>query len=104
MIIIPTNSSFPNYKFSIELSGTVYFFKFLWNERASRWFMSILDFEENPIQMGIELVTGVDFLSLVTSADLPSGELRLISQLEDNTLEAGRDDLGENFFLAYEAS
>lgn len=50
-------------RFSIPIGATTYNLRFGWNENdMGGWFMDIADDAENPILMGIPLVTGSNLL------------------------------------------
>lgn len=50
-------------RFSISIGATTYNLRFCWNENdIGGWFMDIADDNENPILMGIPLVTGSNLL------------------------------------------
>jgi len=99
-LILPVTNTPANYSFNVDLEGVNYYFDFKWNGRFERWIMTISDDEQNPLQAGISLETGIDLLALVRSDDLPPGNLVLISENPDLEV-CGQDNLGDDFYLAY---
>jgi len=100
ILILPTNSDTAFYNYNIDLENINYFFEFQWNGRFGRWLLTISDVDQVPLMAGIPLEPGLDLLGLMTSADLPPGLLMLMPADGVDTV-CGRDDLGENFYLAY---
>lgn len=95
---IPTNKTLKNYQFSTVISGVVYFFDILYNERMSRYTMSILDSEKNHIVSGIPVLTNVTLTDDYKYLDIPSGDFIPFSSDNQN---AELNDLGDKVRLYY---
>ena len=88
------------YSFAIQLEGQPYTFTFRWNERASAWFMAILDNAGNPLLCGRKVVIGWPLLARFVIPALPPGELMAIDTTGEG-VEAGVGDLGGRVLLYY---
>lgn len=97
---IPVTSDNRNYQFRISLDGVVYTLAFRLNSRMNRWFMDVKDSDDLPLIMGVALLQGTDLIERFKAAALPAGHF-IIFNIENETLEAGADDLGANSLLLY---
>ncbi len=103
-VIIPVFPGEPLYKERVRLEGKDYSFKFDWNNREQRFYMSIRDLEETPLLTGIKIIS--NWLLLANhhfNPDLPPGQLIAID------LESGGEpptfrDFGTRVRLFYYAS
>lgn len=97
---IPVRNDLPAYQMRVELDGELFELSFRYNLRMTRWIMDILDSEENPIVIGIPLLTNVDLFKRYKDERLPQGTMLLFEEqgLDDN---AEREDLAQSHFLLY---
>lgn len=65
----------PDVKQRTVVDGVELVFQFQWNERAQRWYLSIFDANEAPIQTSVKLVPSLPLTNRVTSAAFPNGNL-----------------------------
>jgi len=103
MLELPVSSNFSSYSFRTNLDGTVYAFNVRYNERMDRWVFDIMTTAEEYIVMGVPILLGVSLLGLYQDARLPTGVLFALN-LENEYIEAGRNDLGINVLLLYQPS
>lgn len=97
---IPVISDNRNYEFRISLDGVFFTLAFRFNFRMNRWFMDVKDSEDVPLIMGTPLLQGSDLIDRFKAAALPAGHFFVLN-LENETIEAGADDLGANSLLLY---
>lgn len=90
-----------NFQVLTELEGILYVFNFVFNFRTDLWSMDILNSEESEIVTGIPIVLGVDLIDRFSDERLPPGNLFGLNIKEEN-VEAGENDLNENYFIIYE--
>lgn len=96
---IPTTSLEPDFEQTQTLDGTQYQIEFLWNARASRWFMTLLDTEGTPLATGRKMVTG-PWASRETIDDRLPGQL-WVHPTEATDADPGLRDLGNRVYLMY---
>lgn len=76
----------PFYRERVRLEGRDYVLDFGYNEREERWYLSILDDEEEPIAKGIKLITGWSLLYPYRYDDrCPPGEMTVADLTNDLT-------------------
>lgn len=102
MIEIPVNSESPWFSQKCELEGVSYQFEFLWNNRASRWYLSLLDDHQKPVISGLPVVSGYPVFNLYQENDkrFPPG----ILYFHDTTgkeRDPDRTSLGTEIKLLY---
>lgn len=97
---IPVNFSTPDFSFQIDLDGTIFGFRFCYNERTDRWSMSISDGVGNPIVSGIAVVTNWKLLQRFKTPGLPPGQLFTMDITGGNT-EPGEVNFGDTVLLCY---
>ena len=89
----------------VQLDGTSYTFRWLWNERDGHWFLSLYDVEGTAVVEGLRVVTGWDILKDVTKENRPAGRLVFFDEATSSTTvygdDAGEDDLGVRVFCYY---
>ena len=99
--IVPVTSNNFVYEFRTALDNVVYSISIRYNSRSNRWTMDVKDTDDIPLVMGIPLLQGTDLIDRFKDRRLPAGHF-IMQSLEDETREAGREDLGENSLLLYE--
>ena len=84
----------------VSLDGTDYTIRLLWNERASRWFMTIRDADGSDLVTGFKVVADVPFAVHMLPDGLYPGLLWVL-----DTTGAGEDpglrDFGSRVVLMY---
>lgn len=88
------------FRFSTDLSGVRYVFRFYFNERDQSWAIDMMDPTESPIMHGMRAITHYDLLAQVTDPRKPLGYLMLIDT-SGKYLPPGRNDLGARVKLTY---
>jgi hypothetical protein len=79
---------------SVTLGGNQYNLRVLWNNAASCWVLDIYDASNNPVVLGIAVVTGVDLLRQFGYLNFGG---QLIAQTDFDTLAVPTaDNLGTN--------
>lgn len=97
-IQLPTVTA--NFSIRVNLGSDVYRLSFHYNERLTRWFLSMYDQDDSAIFEGYALLLGLDYLRMVRDDRLPDGILILDDSTSTGT-ECGFDDLGERCNLYY---
>jgi len=100
-IEIPTRNDIPSYTFRIDLDGVTYTLGIRYNERMDRWIMDFKTENSEDIINGIPLLLGVSLLGRFKDTRLPPGDLFMIN-IENENIEANRDNFGTNAKLLYE--
>lgn len=93
----------PRFKIRTILEGVQVVLYFDWNERDSRWQLSISDSSQNPILMSCPMNINEELISRFSIATLPPGRLMLWDSSKKN-IEAGINDLGDRCRLLYQES
>ena len=98
---IPLSNDIQNYKFQINIGGTVYTIRIKYNYRMSRWFIDFRTVDDVAIVVGLPLLLGVDVLQHYKSnASLPNAAFVLVNFKSDTT-EIDKTALGVDGFLHY---
>lgn len=50
-------------KLDIALAGVTYKLRFVWNATSCCWILDVADADDNPLALGVPLVTGLDLLA-----------------------------------------
>lgn len=103
MVKLPLRNDVPAFSFQTDLDGTTYNFKFRYNTRMDRWIFDILTAENETILTGIPVLLGTLLTGRFRDERLPAGDFFAIN-LQDENAEGGRDDLGTNVLILYEAA
>lgn len=75
MQIIPFKEN-AAWRAQITLSGTIFNFYFRWNALNQYWVMNISDRNENPILLGVKIVTNYDLTSQFSAVPgMPKGDI-----------------------------
>lgn len=98
---MPVTSTPFVYEFRVDLDGVTFSISIRINGRSNRWIMDVKDTDDTPLVMGTPLLQGADLIDRFKDQRLPEGHF-IMQSLEDETREAGIDDLGENSLLLYE--
>jgi hypothetical protein len=85
---------------AVPLEGETYTFLFRWNDRVSRWFLTIRDDAGADLITGKKMVADVPFHQHGTVEGLPPGEIWVLD-LTDSGIDPGLRDLGDRVRLMY---
>ena len=100
IVQIPTSQTLASYVQKTSLDGQTYTLEFRWNAREEFWYMNLLTADEDPIAMGIKLVSDWSLLRRVTDPRKPPGALMAIDTTTSG-VDAGFDELGTRVMLLY---
>lgn len=100
---IPVDSKFASFKQRVELDDSEFVLKFDWNTRQSRWYVSLMDGNENPLVMGLNLVANFPLFNRFKGTQYPDGTMMLMDAT-GSWQECGRDGLGSTHYLIYEGA
>lgn len=84
----------------IELDGTSYILAFKWNALNEYWSMNILDRDENPIALGLKIVTQWNITGQIIQTGMPLGDI-LCQNIVGGFEKIQRYDVGETNELVY---
>ena len=94
VLIIPTSLTLPFYTQRVRLDGREYSLRFRWNTCAERWRMDLLTDENEPIVLGMKIVTDWPLLRYYKfDPRCPPGEF-FAQTLTQDTSPPGFSDLG----------
>ncbi len=99
-VIIPTSTELANYRFTVELEGSVFGFDFAFNDRDRSWFFTLSREDGTVLRSGIKVVTNFPLLRTITAEGRPLGEIMAIDTTGED-LRAGLEDLGDQVSLVY---
>lgn len=98
LLKIPTNPKQTNYQFSVVIDGTLFFLSIIYNNRISRYSLSILNSDKLLIVGGIPVLTNVVLTSNFKYLDIPSGDFIPLSSDNENAI---LNELGDKVGLYY---
>lgn len=90
------NNNTPYKQYFINIGENTYIFTVRWNEYCDCAFLSINDYENNPIISGVALVNGLK----IRNNNLPY--MFLFTQINGETYEPTIDNIANEFVLVYE--
>ncbi len=94
VLLIPTTPSVPFQTSKVRLEGRDFVLELRWNQRESRWYLSIFDEASIPLLMGVKLVANWELLYAYRSEPgLPPGRLAAVDLTNDGS-PPGFDELG----------
>lgn len=99
MIELPTPEAGAKFSFDIDLENKPYRFYFAWNDRASSWFFTLTDSEDNQLISSKRVALATDLL-LPATINTPPGIL-LAFDSSDKFEAPGYDELGKRVTLVY---
>ena len=100
---LPTNKALPAYKYVITLEGLAYEFKYQFNERMGKWFVSIGDPIGNPLIAPVPIVASWPLFDRFKNALLPPGTVYAFDT-SGALQDPGRFDLGDRVRMVYKES
>lgn len=100
--IIPLDSTYDHFNFTVELDGTVYGMEFKFNPRDNAWYFDMTDTLGNLLVGSIPAIIGWPVLrQYLYNQNLPQGILYFIDQSGVDAVP-GRFDLGQRVLMIYE--
>ncbi len=100
---IPVRNDQPAYGFQVELESSVYFLDFRYNTRQGRWIMDILSQTQEPILLGLPVLTDIPIGTGYTIEAKPPGYFVAVD-LTGQGRNADRETFGVDVLLLYEES
>lgn len=100
LLQVPTRNDIYDYTFRVELDSIIYIINIRYNTYMDKWLLDIKSSSDSPIIMGIPLLLGTNLLDRYVDSRLPAGDLFMYN-IEDETIDGGIDDLGDNLIMMY---
>ena len=100
LLEIPTRTDLSVYDFTIELDAVVYTLSMVYNTRAERWFLSILDIDGNALREGLKMVSNWELTTTWVQQSRPDGAFYAINPENDD--DPNRDTLGTSSVFVYD--
>ena len=88
------------YEISVLLDNVLFSFEFYWNERASRFFLSLYDSEYNLIISSVPIVLKIPIFHHINNKNFPKGKLIFIDTT-NSIKKYNYDDFGTKIKLYY---
>ena len=99
----PTYVDLPAYTYSIQLDGVTFQLTFTYNDRMSRWMLSIADNAGNPLVGEVPVIVNYPMFDRYKVPGLPAGTLFAYDTLNTNT-DPTRYELGDRVRLYYQSA
>jgi hypothetical protein len=96
---IPTRTD-PRYSIEVELDGTNFVLEFEWNDRATSWFLDVLNEARERLLTGVRIVVGFPLIARYRDSRLPKGDLSAVDT-SGLGLDPALEDLGDRVLLVY---
>lgn len=100
-IEIPVATDTPLYTERVTLDGVEYLFKFDWNDRENRWYLSLFAVDETPLAAGIKVVANWPLLRRFTGENMPPGVLVAVDLSAERGESPTYTELGIRVKLLY---
>jgi hypothetical protein len=100
ILVIPIDGTAVDQQFTLELQRVVYAFRFVFNSRDERWYMSMFLEDGTPLIEGTPLTTGMDLLGRFRTEQWPPGSFVVLDTTGRN-LEPRRDAFLGSHILLY---
>ena len=84
----------------ITLTNVIYILFFKWNALNKYWIMDIYDRNDQPILLGVKVVTNYNLTKQFVVSGMPSGEI-ICQNIFDNWNDIERFDMGQTTELIY---
>lgn len=97
--ILPTDV--PLYEISAELDGRTYRFRFDYQAKSDRFFLSIYTAAGDALRRGIKVIAGWNVLRLCRSEDRPPGVIYFLDLASDEAQAPALRDLGRRVRFFY---
>lgn len=103
MIAVPTTPEFPDYEEVVDLGGTVYSLRFVWNDRDASWFLTVETTAGAVLVSGAKIRARWPVLARFRDPRLPAGQIVAVqsSTRPGVPAEPGRLDLGADYALVF---
>lgn len=98
----PTRVDISAYSYTIQLDGSVFQLTFTYNDRMSKWMISIADSAGNPLVGEIPVMVNYPLFNRYKVAGLPLGMLFAYDTANTNT-DPTRYELGQRVRLYYQS-
>ena len=98
--LVPTTGKTSNYTQTVSLDGSDFILRFLWNERANHWFLTLRDAEGNDLVTGVKVVADVPFAVHDLTSGMPAGQLWTLDTT-GRGLDPALRELGDRVVLMY---
>ena len=100
-LVIPTDSEFDSFDFSVDLDGVTYTIDMSFNRRANLWMTSLWDSERDNLILGqIPALSGISLFYNYANAEIPPGEMLFIDETGQGR-NPDRDNLGTDIKMIY---
>ena len=99
----PTFVDLPAYTYSIQLDGTTYQLTYTYNDRMSRWMISIADNAGNVLVGEVPVIVNYPLFDRYKVAGLPLGTLFAYDTLNTNA-DPTRYELGDRVRIYYQSA
>jgi hypothetical protein len=94
VLTIPTLQGVAYWTQRTKLDDLEYLLRFAWNQREARWYLDILTEDEQPIALGIKLITNWPLIRFYQwDRRMPRGDLQVVTLSQDQS-PPGFWDLG----------
>lgn len=98
--IIQLNSE-NNGNYNVQLNGVTFLLRAYWNRYVNRWSLDLKDIDDNPIAMGLTIVSNINLLQYRRQFAIDIGQLWAFDFLDkDGSI---REELGINTILVFYA-
>jgi len=97
---LPIRTDIPAYDIQTELDGILYTLGFSYNARAGYWVMDISDANENPILMGVRIISGWLLINRFVMDALPKGDF-FVFDTSGKNIDPTQDNFGTTTLLMY---
>ena len=97
---LPIRNDLPAYDFQVELDGELFTLGFSFNARANYWVLDISDANEEPLLMGIRIVSGWLLTNRFVNSNLPLGDFFVYDTSGKNE-DPTQDDFGTTKVFMY---
>lgn len=100
LLEIPTRKDLPIYHYTVTLDGTTYQLRYTWNDRMSKWFVSVSDAGGTALIDNVPLVANWPIIDRFRVLGQPLGSLVVFDSSLQN-LDPARFDLGDRVRMFY---
>lgn len=89
----------PTFAVSLDIDGVPFTFRFDYQAKSDRFFLSIYSATGDAIRKGIKVLSGFNFLRMVTRSDKPSGAIVFLDLADAEGEPPSLRDLGRRVRL-----
>lgn len=98
-----TRRDLPAYEYTVQLEGITYELRFTFNDRMSKWMISILDVNANLLVGEVPVIVNYPIFDRYKVVGLPPGTIYAFDTANTNT-DPGRYELGARVRIFYQES